>query len=407
MSESPLAGLVLLRDAHFARFVAARFASAFGTAMAPIAMAFGVLELTDSPRAMSVVLASGITAQIAVQLFAGAVADRVPRRGVMVGAELTAMAAQLAMAAALLSEAAPIPLLCLLMGVNGVAAALFWPAAIGFVPQVVDRDDLQAANALISLSNSTAFGLGGASAGILVATAGAGWAIAVDAMTFATSAALIAGIRPRHAAAVGEEATLWVQLREGWTEFIRYRWLWTIVLQFSLVLAAMQGGLYVVGPIVARESLGGASAWGWIAGAEGFGLAAGGLLTLVLRIERPLLVACLGMLTWTLPMIALAMLLPLPLIVLASFILGVSAEMFGVLWYTTLHRKIPPHVISRVSAYDTVGSIALMPLGAIAAGSLVTSIGSEQTLWLAAALIALPTLAVLCVPEVRSLRTPD
>ena len=88
---------------------------------------------------------------------------------------------------------------------------------------------------------------------------------------------------------------------------------------------------------------------------------------------------------------------------MAAFVTGICAEIFGVLWYTTLQKQIPAHMLSRVSAYDHLGSIGLAPLGIIAAGYLFEIIGPRNTLLIAALTVILPTLCVLAVKEVREL----
>ena len=398
------AGLALLREPDIARLVAARLVSAFGTAMAPVAMAFGVLEITGSARLVGVVIASQTAAQLAVQLFGGALADRWSRRRQMVGADLLAAAAQCAMAWLLLNPSGEIWPLAVLMAVNGVGFAFHWPAAVGIVPQVAPAEQLQPTNALLSLAQSAAFGLGGACAGIIVAFAGAGWAIAVDAGTFAVSALLIASLRPRDQERSAPSSLL-RELREGWREFSSHRWLWAIVLQFSVLVAAWSGGFVIVGPVVAERSLGGAAAWAWVAGAFGAGLLAGGLLAMRITLRRPMFVATWCCFLFALPLLLLAGTAPLGWIAAGAFLAGVGGEMFGVLWNTALHTHVAPEALSRVSAYDIMGSMALAPLGEALAGPLVEWIGAPPTLLLGAALIALPTLAVLGVREVRTLGT--
>ncbi len=395
-------GIAQLRDPSFACLFTARFVSAFGTAMAPVAMAFGVLELTGSASKVGLVISSQTAATVAAVLFGGALADRWSRKRVWVGSDLLAATSQTAMALLLLSGNAPIWGLCGLMAVNGLAFAFLGPASVGIIPQVVERPKLQSANALFSLASSGAIGLGGACAGVLVAVFGAGWAIAVDALTFAISAALLAGIRPRPQEHSGEGSLL-QQLREGWREFTSHRWLWAIVAQFSLLMAAWGGGFFVIGPVVAERALGGAAAWGWVAGAMGAGLVVGGILGMRLAFRRPMLVATLATFTFAVPLLLLTAPAPVAWIAAGAFLAGVGGEIFGVLWFTALHTHVAPEALSRVSAYDHMGSIVLMPLGEAAAGPLYEALGAERALLLAAACIVLPTLAVLGVREVRTL----
>jgi predicted MFS family arabinose efflux permease len=398
------ARLALLRDPGFARVFAARSVSAFGTGMTPVALPFAVLEdLGGSASDVGFVIAAGSGAQILVQVFGGALADRGSRKRQMVGADALAAAAQGTLAALLLGGAASLPLVAALQVVIGVSFALHWPAAVGLVPLVVPRERLQPANALLSIAHSTALGLGAAAGGLLAARFGAGVALAVDAGSFAASAALVAGVRagPQQRSAA---ASLWHELRAGWREFTRHRWLWTIVLQFTVMMTGWFGTFAVVGPVVAQRSLGGAEAWGTIAAAFGFGLVTGGIVMLRVEFPRPMLAATLTCFGGALVPLLLVGPSPLAWIASGAFVAGVGFEIFGVLWNTALHTHVDPAALSRVSAYDVVGSIALVPFGEVLAGFSVEAFGPPATLLAAAAAIVLPTAAVLLVPEVRHLR---
>lgn len=395
--------LGLLRERDLGRLFAAQLVSAFGSAMTPVAMAFGVLELTGSATAMGVVVASQAGAAALFQLLGGALADRGSRKRMMVIADLLAMTSQGTIALLLLRGDAGVGELAALMAISGVAFALHYPAAMGLVPLVVGGRKLQPANALLSLGRSGAIGLGAATAGVLVATVGAGWAMVIDAGTFGLSAALIATLRPRAQARAARAGVL-RDLRDGWHEFTSHRWLWTVVLQFSVLLAATQASFAVVGPIVAKRLLGGPTDWAWIAGAYGAGLLCGGAAALRFQVDRPILVGTLLMLASALPPLLLAGPAPVWAIASGAFAAGAGFELFMVLWYTTLQTHVVPEALSRVIAYDTLGSIVLVPLAEAAAGPLVEALGTTDTLWIAVGLIVLPTLAVLGVPEVRSLR---
>jgi predicted MFS family arabinose efflux permease len=372
--------------------------------MTPVAVPFAVLEnLGGTSLEVGYVAAAGALAQILVQLFGGALADRGSRQRQMVGADALAALTQGAFAALLLAGAASLQAAVALQALIGVSFALHWPAAVGLVPLVAPRDRLQPANALLALAHSTALGLGAASGGLLVAGFGAGVALAVDAASFAASALLVAGVRaapqPRSAA-----ASLFAELRAGWSEFVAHRWLWTIVLQFTVMTTGWFGTYAVVGPIVAKQALGGAEAWGAIAAGHGFGLVAGGALMLRVRFERPMLAATLACFAnAALPLLLFAP-AALAWIALGAFAIGIAQEVFNVLWNTALHTHVDPAALSRVSAYDVVGSIALVPLGEVLAGLSVEAIGPPATLLWASAAIIVPTAAVLLVPEVRHLR---
>jgi hypothetical protein len=194
------------------------------------------------------------------------------------------------------------------------------------------------------------------------------------------------------------------ELREGWSEFRSRTWLWAIVLQFAFLLAATVGAWSVLGPVVAERSLGGAPAWSLILAAQSAGFLAGGVLTLRWRPERPLLVATLSIFAMAPPLFLLAGPAPTLAIAAAAFAAGFGIELFGVFWDLTMQEQIPPEALSRVSAYDALGSFIFIPVGAAVAGPLAEAIGVAETLVGAAAIVVVATTAVLLVDDVRTLR---
>ena len=175
------------------------------------------------------------------------------------------------------------------------------------------------------------------------------------------------------------------------------------MLQFSLVVAAIEAIFGLIGPAVAREHMGGAADWGYIASAFGIGTLFGGLIGMQIKPRFPMRLATTLVFFFAGVAVALSQLAPLPVIVTAALVAGSAGQVFGVLWYTTLQLRIPAHMLSRVSAYDHLGSIALAPLGIVAAGALYEAIGYRDTLLIAAATIAVPTALALCVRDVRRL----
>lgn len=398
-------GLKLLSKPDFARLFFAYLITFSGSAMAPIALAFGVLDLTGSTRDSSFVIAAPIVAQIAILLVGGALADRTSRQRLMVLAELLAAASQAMIALLFLTGNATVPVLAMLMLLNGVGVALFMPSTMGFITQVVDRSELQAANSLLGASRSAAFMLGAAVAGVLVALFGAGVTIAIDAFSFLVSAFLIFGIRPKAQEAAEEGASLIEDLRAGWREFTRHQWLWAIVIQFSIMVASFEATFGLLGPAIAKREMGGAVDWGIIAAASGLGTVIGGLVAMRLNVTRPMLFATFCCFFFAGTSITLAIPAPLAIIAFGAFVGGVAGQIFAVLWYTTLQTEIPANMLSRVSAYDHLGSVALAPVGIVIGGALFESIGSTSTMMIAASAVIVPTILVLFVPSIWTLRT--
>ena len=391
-----------LREREFRLLFAGRTVSLIGSAIAPVALAFAVLDLTGSKTDLGLILAAREIPLVVFLLVGGIWADRLPRNKVMTSANVVSAFAQATTAALLITGNAEVWHLALLAAVNGSASAFFFPASAGVTQQTVPGPMLQEANALLALAMSSAMIGGAALGGFLVAGLGSGWAIAIDAATYLAGAALIALMR-LPAIAAGETPNFLRELGVGWREFRSRDWRWSIVLQFSILLMVTIGAFGVLGPVVADAELGGASAWGAILTAQAAGMVVGGLLGLRFRPRRMLLAATFGILMMPLPLIALGFPLSLPVIVVAAFVAGLGIEVFNLLWNTTVQQEVPPDKLSRVYSYDALGSMGLVPLGYALAGPVANEIGVRATLWGAAAIGIGVTLAVLVVPGVRRL----
>jgi MFS family permease len=283
-----------------------------------------------------------------------------------------------------------------------------WPALTGIVPEVVSADRLQTANGLLQLGTNAARIGGYALGGTAVVLVGGGWALVVSAGLFATAAVLVAALRlapgPR-TARVGS-GTAFADLREGWREFVSRQWLWVIVLQFSFIVAALQASHGVLGPVVAKNELGGAAAWSAVLVGEAVGTIVGVIVAIRVRPRRPMFFATLVMLPSVAPFALLGASAPLWMVVLGGVVMGICFDLFLVIWQTTLQREIPPHSLSRVSAYDALGSFMFGPIGLLLAGPAVVAFGAKPSLLVCAAVMVVATLAALLSPDVRRMRAP-
>ncbi len=371
--------------------------------MAPIALAFAVLQLTGSKSDLGFVLAARSAPQIVFLLIGGIWADRLPRNHVMVASSVLSGASQGALAALLLTGRAELWHLVAISAVNGTSSAFFFPASAGVVPQTVPPVVIQQANALLRLALNSSLVIGAAIGGGIVAAAGPGWAIAIDAATFGAGALFAAAMRLPPS--VREDASSFLrELVEGWRAFRSRTWLWVIVLQFSFLNAASAGAFQVLGPVQAKAHLGGAGIWGAILACQSAGLILGGLVMLRLRPQRLLLVASFAILALAPPLALLGPPAPAAAIAAAAFAMGFGIEVFSVCWDTTMQQQIPGAMLSRVYAYDQLGSVAMIPAGFAVAGPLANAIGTRATVYGAAALVVSATLPVFAVRDVRELR---
>ena len=396
--------LGILRHRAYRHIFAARAVSLLGTSMAPAALAFAVLDQPGGSAAeLGIVMAGRSIAQVIFLLFGGALADRFPRYRIMVGSDLLAFAAQGAIAGLFITRTAPLALLVGLAAVNGAANALFLPASRGLIPEIVDASELQSANALIRLSQNSAGLAGAAASGAIIVAVGAGWALGIDAVTFAISAVLVLTSQAPRSGHARDRTTLLTDLREGWQEFRSRQWVWVIVAQFALVNLCFSPCVYVLGPIVAKEHWGGALAWSAIITANAVGLVGGSFLAMRIRPARPLLVATLATFGFLPPFFLLAVAAPVWLAALSMLVNGLAVDVFEVLWITALQEYVPSDKLSRVNSYDALGSFVLGPLGLLLVGPVAAAAGIERTLIAAGLLVALGNVFALSVRSVRTL----
>ncbi|MGW5468012.1 MFS transporter [Streptomyces chartreusis] len=404
MSTSPVRSS-LWGDQQFLLLVSARTISVLGNGFARVALAFGVLALPGAtPGRLSLVVACQALPQLVFILIGGVIADRMSRARLMVVADIVGAAAYAGLAGLVLSGHAPLILMCVLAVVAGTATALFSPAMAGLVPLVVEEDRLQQANGLLRVCTNSSLLLGLTLSGVAVAWIGAGWALALNAASFVVSAFLTTRLRVPGRAAKGSSG--WDDLKEGWREFTSRQWLWVVVAQYAVVVAALNANVGVLGPLVAEEDLGGATAWSVIVAAQALGTIAGAGLAARVQVNRPILVAVLATFPAALPIALLAASAPVWLIAVSMFGSGITSDVFGVLWSTTIQREVPEEALSRVSSYDWFGSLAFAPLGLLVAGPVADTIGTQQALAGCAAVIALATCAALFSPQVRKLTAP-
>ena len=297
----------------------------------------------------------------------------------------------------------PLWVFMVLAGVIGAGQAFFNPALTGLLPLIVSPGRLQQANALKGVASSTGQIIGPAAGGLIVAAGGAGWAIAIDGATYVVSAFCLARLEVPTPPAATRESFL-AQLRTGWNEFRSRTWLWVIVTQFGLFHLLVYAPFMVLGAVIANTVAGGAATWGFILTAQGLGAILGGVVGLRIRPRRPLVIATLGTFAFAGPVALLALRAPTAAIAAAAGLSGVGMAIFGTLWDTALQQHIPVTVLSRVSAYDWLGSVALVPLGYAITGPLTSTLGVSGTLWFAAAWTVVGSAAAIGVPAVRRLR---
>ncbi|CAL9598208.1 MFS transporter [Streptomyces sp. enrichment culture] len=389
---------------NYTLLTASAVVTSLGSNGALIAAAFAVLAAGGGAGDVGLVAAARTLPLVLFLLIGGAVADRLPRHHVMVAANVLNCVSQGVFAVLVLAGEPLLWQMMLLSALGGTGQAFFGPAAEGMLLSSVEGEQAGRAFAVFRMAMQGSVLGGAALGGAMVAAVGPGWVLAADAAAFAVAAALRAFLDVRHIPPRAPGGGLLSDLREGWREFAGRPWLWSIVVQFSLANAVVAAADAVYGPLVARDHLGGAAPWGLALGFFGGGTVVGALIMTRWKPVRLLFTGTLCVFPLALPSAALAVPVPVAVLCAVMFVTGVSVEVFGVSWMTALHQEIPEEKLSRVSAYDWFGSVALVPLATALAGPAEATLGRPEALWGCAALIVVATGAVLCVPDVRNLR---
>ncbi len=399
-----------LRERSFRLLFGARAISSVGDRLVPVALSFAVLDLTGSVTDLGIVMGAQSAAIVLFVLFGGVWADRLARRSMMLLADTVRMLAQGLSAALLIAGVAHVWELAALQAIYGAAWGFWGPASIAIVPEVAAPVDLQPANALLGLTENVATVTGPAIAGVIVAVASPGWGLAIDAASFLVGGILLLGMQAGRTAPArtGLPSSVVRELRDGWGTFRSYTWLWTTVLFFTLYMGLVFAPFRVLGPAIARSSLGGSGAWAAISVALGVGAVVGGVVGLRWRPVHPLRSSVMMFLWGGPPMIVLLALGgPLWAIVALALADGMVGSVFNAVWFTAQQTRIPAGDLSRVSSWDHLGTLVLEPVGLALVGPVAAAVGYSATLYAAAGISVLLTLALLSVREVRDLRGPE
>jgi hypothetical protein len=395
----------LLEQRDFRIFYLGYATSLLGSAMSAIALTFAVLDSGGGAADLGYVFAADVLPQVLFMLGGGVLADRLGRRSVMLTADAGRFAVQAGLAVVLFTGRPPIWLFALLGALLGTGEAFFNPALGGLTPEIAPADRLADANALLSVAQSAARVSGPALAGILIAVTSPATVIAIDAGTFGLSVLALARLRvptvrpPAHSP--------WRDLTDGWEQFRAQTWLWVTTVQFALFNLFSWAPYLLLGPILARNYLGGARAWGAISAAYAAGAILAGLALLGRRARRPLVIAVIGSFGFAAPCLALALHAPLAAVIGAAALAGAGSTTFGTYWSTVMQQRVAPGMLARVTAFSMTGSFALGAAGYAVIGPIAEAVGAGRLLGFSAAYATLSSAVVMTVPAIRSITWRD
>jgi predicted MFS family arabinose efflux permease len=394
-----------LRERNFRLLFAGRAVSYVGTYLAPIAVAFAVLDLGGSATAVGLSFAAWTVAQVSMLAFGGVIGDRLPRRAVMIAGDSASFVVRLVMGLLLVSGHAQVWELIVLQALGGASVALYNPAFYGLVREIVRPELLQQANGYLAIARYAAFPVGAALGGTIVATVGSGAALIFDAATYGVSALLLSQVHVESLARAGDSFLR--ELREGWSAFVEYTWLWVLVLWIALYFLITYAPFFVLGPYIAKHSMGGASTWGIVVTGEGLGALLGSLAGVRFRPRRPLVAVSALFLLTAIQSVLLAFHARVELLAPAAALAGFAFSCGSVVWDTAVQRTIAPDKLARVAAYGWMGAMVFLPAGYALAGPISEIVGMRAYLLFGAAWLIASTLVVVRLRSVRDFTWDD
>jgi len=391
----------ILARRNFQKFLAARLISNFGNGMGTIALAFGILHMRGgSATELGIVVGSTTVAYLIVSPLGGVIADRYGR--IRMAAITDIWGGVVLLIQALWFTTGHVPFWFLLVAqMNfGVMWAIFWPSLAGVVPALVEEDQLTSGNALTQMTANLMLILGSSVGGWIIATHGSSAALIIDASTFIVAGSIVVTLRHLTLAPDPTENTMLDDLLHGWKVFLSFRWIVIVVFGFSSVFMCWSAIDSVLGPLLAIKKFHGASSWASIVAVEFVGYLAGSLIAIKIRPKYPMRFLLLGTYAICGYLLALAFSNSVIVIAIFAFFFGVNFDLWGAIWTSALQREVPKESLSRVSAFDGMGTLLMRPIGVALAGPISTSIGLKSTFIWMALLCALVVTGMLASPAV-------
>jgi MFS family permease len=392
-----------LRVANFRYFFIGEVVNTAGSSMSGIALAFAVLRIDDSATALGWVVAASTLPMVAFMLIGGALADRLPRALVLRGCNLIQGIVQAIVATLVLTGVAEIWHLVALSFVTGTVFAVSYPAFHGMVPILLPPEERKSGFLLIGQSDALLRIGGPVLSGILVATVGPGWALAIDAATYVVAAAFLSLVRLPFGERPERQTSVIGDFVVGWSFARSLGWVIPASCCALVFNALISGSIYVLGPVVADDTIG-SQGWGLAVSGQAVGLFVGTLVLVRVTIRRPMWVIMIGFAMMSAPMLLLGTWVNTAALAAAFFVAGAALSALGLAWNMTVQEKVPEQMLSRIMAIDGFFSFVAMPIGQVLVGPLSAQFGIRGVELGSVALCILVMLAGLSVPAIRNLR---
>ncbi|MEU6645351.1 MFS transporter [Saccharomonospora sp. NPDC046836] len=388
----------ILREVAFVRLWSATTASGLATWALPFVLGLAVFDRVLSPGELGLVLAARTVGFLAAVPVGGVLADRYPRRRVVLWSGLAAAVATPVIALGLDWS---VPLMVSAAAVAGAGQGACRPAFQALTAEVVDEPRRRQANAAITLA-------------VRVTTLVAPAVTALLATVFDTRALLlgiglfwlIAALLPPAGTATGagEQARVafFAEFADGVREARRHPWFLAGLGALTAVIATGYSATGVVLPMVSRDRYSSEAVLAGATTAYVVGALAGALIVARWRPRAQGWAALTGLACYGFA--PLSLLLPVhPAVVLAAYVIaGVGIELFNVPWFTATQREVEPGKLGRVSSLDFLLSYGLAPLGLALIAPAIDAFGTTTVLGACALVCFLGPAAAAMVPSART-----
>ena len=396
-----------LRERDFALLWTGMTVSLIGDGIYFVAIAWLAYSISNTPTALSIVGVAWTLPTVLFVLIGGAVSDRLQRRRVLLVANLAEAIAIGLIGVLSLTGVLQMWMLLALVAIYGAGEAFFNPAFEAIVPTLIGPEEFTAASALDHFVRQFALLLiGPAIGGLLVAFTGVGVAFVIDAGTFLVSVCTLLAMRTspgRVASAPRSARSAISEIAEGF-RFVRANtWLWGTLAAACVALFAFYGPYQVLLPFLVKNKLhAGGGTFGLIRAAGGVGaVLMAGMLAQIGLPRRCITVMFLAWTIQSLMMAGFAIAQQAWLFAFVSLFAGAMAALGNVIWGVLLKTLVPNELLGRVSSFDWLISIGLIPLSFAITGPIAEALGSDTTLFAAGLLSAILTVAFLAIPGLR------
>jgi hypothetical protein len=394
----------LLKQTYIKRLFAARFISSYGNGLSMPALAFGILKLkSGSTGELGLVLATFNVAVICMLPFGGVIADRFGRIKMVGACDIFGSLGLFVQAGFFATGKVPLPIMLIANGLFGLSAGIWWPAFTGVMPGLLPEKYLQKGNSINGMISNLSTILGAMSAGILLTLFGSAVPLFIDATSFFISGWIVFSFR-HLVPGVPAKVTFFKEMQAGWKIFLSIKWIVYVVFGFSFIVFAASMIENVVGPFVFSKRPHGPLIWSSvILASETIGFLVGSIIAFHVHIKYVMRFLC--AITFTLVFYLFAIHFPnlYPIIAVCAFFWGITMDLWGSLWTTALQRSVPREHLSRISAFDAMGSILFRPLGLSLAAPFIAWFGVSGVINIAAGIVLISIIVLLSSKEVRNM----